>query len=93
MPRGLLKESGDRYLNEIASHMGGRRIRTMWQATFGTNLEEWHVRNALRQSYPVMSEFPHPLIGACSDYSHLQNGVLIEAPEETRNRGEIQCLR
>lgn len=83
----FLAASGERYINEIASRMGGGRIKTMWQAAFGINLEEWYVRNVLRQSNPVMSEFPQPLIGACSDYPHPRNGVLVDAPAECEIEG------
>jgi hypothetical protein len=78
----FLATSGERYLNEIASRMGGGRIKTMWQAAFGINLEEWHVRNALRTSEPALSDFPDPLIGAFSDYPPPRDGVLTAAPQE-----------
>lgn len=83
----FLAASGKQYLNEIASRMGGGRIKTMWQAAFGINLEEWHVRNALLTSQPVLSDFPDPLIGAFSDYPPPRNGVLVSAPEECEIAG------
>jgi len=76
----FLASTGEILINEIASRMGGGRIKTMWHAAFGINLEEWQVRNALRKAGPVLSEFPPPLIGGFSDYPPPRNGVLVDAP-------------
>ncbi len=73
---------GELIVNEIASRMGGGRIKTMLHAAFGINLEEWYVRNAWRHGSPVLSDFPAPLIGAFSLYPPPEDGVLTSAPTE-----------
>lgn len=78
----FIAKTGKLFLNEIASRMGGGRIKTMWQAAFGINLEEWHVRNSSRMSKPVLSEFLDPLIGAFSDYPAPENGYLLSAAQD-----------
>lgn len=69
-------------LNEIACRMGGGRIKTAIEVAFGTNLEEWYVRNVLAdECHALARTTPEPLAGFAL-FPPPHAGVFRSAPAE-----------